>query len=158
MPNPDKSDLWHVLSRPALLPPSKWARFNPCSCRQVRKLTGLFQNRAVTLLFILGQSLSEPSVLHEFFLRLLSLLTPHQICLPSVDEHRSPGRWSQGFCCYPFNSSKSFSHERGGNRQILSSLTNAHFFSVELFLQLSGFECLQPSVWVSVSCSESGRL
>ena len=41
---------------------------------------------------------------------------------------------------------------------MLSSLTKAHFFSVELFLQWSGLECLQPKVWVFVSASESGRL
>lgn len=41
--------------------------------------------------------------------------------------------------------------------QILSFLTKAHFPGAELFLQISGSECLQPRVWCSLSCSESGR-
>ena len=39
---------------------------------------------------------------------------------------------------------------------MLSSRTKAHFLGVALFLQMSGFECLQPSVCSSVSSGSKG--
>src|SRR5713226_9756208 len=56
-----------------------------------------------------------------------------------------------------FSSSKILFHERGTRRQRLSFLTNAHFPSVLLFLQMLGVECRHPNVWVSVSSSDNGR-